>query len=58
MSLIFIKRTLCRSNFETFSRKDIWHMLSTYKQVIIKKKRFEHRLLLPNTEICTPYNGR
>ena len=30
-------------------------MLSTYKQVIIKKKRFEHRLLLPNTEICTPY---
>ena len=30
-------------------------MLSTFKQVIIEKERFENYLLLPNTEICTPY---
>ena len=32
-------------------------MLSTFKQVIIEKKRFENCLLLPNTEICMPYMG-
>ena len=30
-------------------------MLSTFKQVIFEKTSLENCLLLPNTEICTPY---
>ena len=30
-------------------------MMSTFQQVIVEKKRFENRLLLPNKEICWPH---